>query len=138
MSFKPTDFRPLARSGFGVQRVWRNASRDWPGPNDEVGNSTIFIRRGQLNAVIYRSLGITQNTKLTGVTRDSSGAPVGNCSLDLYLTGADMIAQQGASDSFGAFTFDNPGSGPFYIVAYKVGAPDIAGTTVNTLSAQVV
>jgi hypothetical protein len=49
-----------------------------------------------------------------------------------------MLAQNGLSDALGNFTFDNPGSGPFYIVAYKVGSPDVAGTTVNTLTALVV
>ena len=90
---------------------------------------------GQIGTLVYRSPGVTKNNFITGVTRDSTGTPVGNCSLDLYLTGADMIAQQGLSDASGNFTFNNPGSGPFYIVAYKVGAPDLAGTTVNTLIA---
>jgi hypothetical protein len=75
------------------------------------------------------------NRSIAGVTRDSTGAPLGVCDLDLYMTHADMLAAQTQSDAAGAFTFWNPGSGPYYIVAYKTGLPDVAGTTVNTLVA---
>jgi hypothetical protein len=85
--------------------------------------------------VEWRNVGARINRSLVGVTRDSTGAPLGVCDLDLYMTHADMLAAQATSDASGAFTFWNPGSGPYYIVAYKAGSPDVAGTTVNTLIA---
>jgi hypothetical protein len=75
------------------------------------------------------------NRALSGVTRDSSGTALPLCDLDLYMTHADTLAAQTQSDASGNFTFWNPGSGPYYIVAYKSGSPDVAGTTVNTLIA---
>lgn len=104
---------------------FRGTQAQWPGINGVQ----------PLGTVIYRSTGVKKNNFVTGVTRDSTGAAVGSCSLDLYMTGVDMLAQQTVSNASGNFTFSNPGSGPFYIVAYKVGAPDLAGTTVNTLIA---
>jgi len=46
----------------------------------------------------------------------------------------DAFIEEQVSDGAGNFLFYPPDSGPYYIVAYKAGAPDVAGTTVNTLS----
>ena len=77
----------------------------------------------------------TANTAITGTTKDSAGAALSACVVKLYITGSDALRAQTISDAVGNYRFDNPGSGPFYIVAYKAGAPDIAGTTINTLVA---
>lgn len=71
------------------------------------------------------------NTALTGVTRDSTGAILAGCRVTLNQ--GNVIVAEATSDGSGGFTFSNPGSGPFFIVAYKAGSPDVAGTTVNTL-----
>jgi hypothetical protein len=73
------------------------------------------------------------NRVIVGVTRDSGGAVLGNVVVDLFITGSDSIVGTTTSDASGNFSFSNPGTGPFYIVAYKAGAPDVAGTSVNTL-----
>jgi hypothetical protein len=84
----------------------------------------------------FRSLPFSiSNTAIAGVTRDSAGAALGNCVLDLFLSPTDQRIATTTSDAAGAYRFDNPGSGPFYLVAYRVGAPDVAGTTINTLTA---
>jgi hypothetical protein len=75
----------------------------------------------------------TSNTTISGVTKDSGGTPLGFCTVDLYLTGSEISIAQTISDASGNYNFDNPGSGPFFIVAYLAGAPDLAGTTVNTI-----
>jgi hypothetical protein len=82
-------------------------------------------------------LDMLTNTILGGVTRDSTGAAIGACNLDLFNL-ADQVVRSVVSDGSGNYQFVNPGSGPFYIVAYKAGAPDLAGTTVNTLQPTVV
>lgn len=74
------------------------------------------------------------NRAITGVSRDSGGSAIGSVSLSLFVTSTNMLVAQTTSDASGNFSFGNPGTGPFYIVAYKVGAPDVAGTTVNTLA----
>ena len=129
MSFAPTAFRQFARGGFGGR-----AASHFRGLQaiDTQGRGQ---GRGQVGTVVYRSPGVNKNNFITGVSRDSTGAPLGNCDLDLYITHVDVLAAQTTSDASGNFTFANPGSGPFYIVAYKTGSPDVAGTTVNTLVA---
>jgi len=72
------------------------------------------------------------NSALTGVTRDSSGAVLGSCKVVLYSS-IDVVIASMYSDASGNFSFRNPGTGPFYLVAYKTGSPDVAGTSVNTL-----
>ena len=73
------------------------------------------------------------NRAITGISRDSTGTILGGAQLDLFVTSTDQRVAQVTSDASGNFSFGNPGSGPFYIVAYKVGSPDVTGATVNTL-----
>jgi hypothetical protein len=87
----------------------------------------VYGRQSYQQTDWYRS-----NSALTGVTRDSTGAVLGTCEVVLYST-IDVVIGSQFSDASGNFSFLNPGTGPFYIVAYKPGAPDVAGTTVNTL-----
>jgi len=85
--------------------------------------------------LIYRSPGVSANTAVVGITRDSTGAVLGSCAVNLFLTGGGILKAATVSDAAGDYRFDQPGSGPFYLVAYKSGSPDVAGTTVNTLIA---
>ena len=73
---------------------------------------------------------------ITGVTKDSTGVALGNCVVQLFRTGDDVLVQETSSDGSGNYTCNPPNNaGYFYIVAYKAGSPDVAGTTVNTLAA---
>lgn len=85
--------------------------------------------------------------RIFGVTKDSAGAALGNCEVEVYETVSGAIRGTTVSDAAGNYTFDVTGNGvvapsdgeaatvplTFYVVAYKTGAPDVAGTTVNTL-----
>lgn len=71
---------------------------------------------------------------ISGVTRDSAGSPLGSCSVQLYRTINDQVVEEVVSDGSGNYTFSPVGLGQlYYVVAYKQGSPDVAGTTVNTL-----
>jgi hypothetical protein len=70
---------------------------------------------------------------IVGVTRDSAGAALPFCVLEMFLTSDDTLAARGRSDASGNYRFDASSVLTHYIVAYKPGAPDVAGTTVNTL-----
>jgi hypothetical protein len=76
-----------------------------------------------------------QTLLISGVTRDSAGAALGGCVVDLFRTASDERVQTVTSDGSGNYAFlpVNNGNGPYYIVAYKAGSPDQAGTTVNTV-----
>lgn len=77
----------------------------------------------------------TKTETISGVTRDSNGSALGSCVVQLFRTPSDVLVCEKVSDVSGNYLFENPGSGPFYIVAYKQGSPDVAGTSVNTLIA---
>jgi hypothetical protein len=72
--------------------------------------------------------------ELAGVTKDSTGAVLGGCEVDLFYSNDIFVSEVLSDPTTGVFKFlISPSAGPFYFVAYKPGAPDVAGTTVNTL-----
>lgn len=72
---------------------------------------------------------------ITGVTRDSTGAALGSVTVDLFDTASDTIRGTTISDAVGNYLIDAQIDSTYYLVAYKTGAPDVAGTTVNTIIA---
>lgn len=73
---------------------------------------------------------------IAGITKDSAGAALPACTVDLFRTADDSKADSVVSDGSGAFEFRAPAPAQnYYLVAYLAGAPDVAGTTVNTLTA---
>jgi hypothetical protein len=70
---------------------------------------------------------------IIGVTKDNTGAPLGSCVLVLFRTADNSIAALGLSDASGNYVFVASPALTHYLVAYKSGSPDVAGTTVNTL-----
>jgi hypothetical protein len=74
---------------------------------------------------------------ISGVTRDAGGAPLGNCVVECFQTSTNALVDRFVSDAFGNFalTVAAPYTGiNYFLVAYKPGSPDVAGTTVNTLT----
>jgi hypothetical protein len=67
------------------------------------------------------------------VTRDGTGAALGGVTVQAFKTTTDEFRSEVVSDGAGVFTVYPGLDGPFYLTAYKAGAPDICGTTVNTL-----
>ena len=71
---------------------------------------------------------------ISGLAKDSAGQTVAGATLKLYRTADDVLVQTTSSRSDGTYsfgTFDT--STQHYVVAYRA-APDIEGTTVNTLT----
>lgn len=97
---------------------------------------TKAVTRSKFPAVIH-ILSIIPGTyfKIAGITKDSTGAALGNCVVEMFRTVDDVRLDRTTSTASGAFEFRSAGLAPntYYLVAYKVGSPDVAGTTVNTL-----
>lgn len=72
---------------------------------------------------------------ISGVTRDSTGAILGGVTVTLHRTSDECVLETCTSDAVtGEYRFSAIGlSRTYYVVAYKAGAPDLTGTTVNTL-----
>lgn len=98
-----------------------------PNTNNPPTYSSCPIRRPPLSD--YNS------ATITGVTKNSAGTALGNCVVQLFRTKDDAILFETTSDGSGNYRFTIGEAGPFYVVAYLAGAPDVAGTTVNTLTA---
>jgi hypothetical protein len=81
-----------------------------------------------------RSPGFTNPLSISGITKDSTGAVLANCTVHLFDAN-DLERAQGTSDGNGAYKLwiRAPLATPCYIVAYKAGGTDVAGTTQNTL-----
>lgn len=78
--------------------------------------------------------GIRTLYSVIGVSRDSSGNPLGSCTIELYDTATNTLRGTVISDSYGNFRVQSNLNTAHYIVAYLAGSPDISGTTVNTLT----
>lgn len=75
-----------------------------------------------------------KNFIISGVTRDSNGFPLGGCTVNLFYSSSNILAQTTISDGSGNYSFTVDKTVQFYEVSYKAGAPDVAGTSVNTLA----
>lgn len=78
--------------------------------------------------------------RIAGTAKDSAGAVLAGATMKPYRTadGENNKADQtegvsGASAADGAYQVMVPTSDTYYLVGYKAGSPDVAGTTVNTL-----
>lgn len=68
-----------------------------------------------------------------GLTKTSAGVLLPGCTVDLFDTATDTKRDTCVSDASARYEVSAYLDGPFYIVAYLAGTPDVAGTTVNTL-----
>lgn len=84
--------------------------------------------------VMQRPTGGQQRKRIIGTTRDGAGAVLGSCIVQGFRTSDDLFAGEMTSDTAGYFEFCTSMTENHYLVAYKAGSPDVAGTTVNTLA----
>lgn len=71
--------------------------------------------------------------KITGVTKDSAGAVLGSCTVNLFRTSDNAFMQTTTSDANGIYFFYGMGQQDHFEVSYKAGSPDVTGATLNTL-----
>ena len=71
---------------------------------------------------------------LSGVTKDSTGAILGSCVVNVFRTSDNLFIGTTTSDSVtGAYSYSGVGQQDHFEVSYKAGATDVAGTTKNNL-----
>jgi hypothetical protein len=69
---------------------------------------------------------------ISGITRGPGGV-LPNCTVVLFRTADNSVAGITTSDANGYYTISASPNVTHYVVAYLPGAPDVAGTTVNTI-----
>jgi protocatechuate 3,4-dioxygenase beta subunit len=95
------------------------------------------------DAVVYGAWSSTQrasrgngSTKfIQGVCKDSNNNTVSGAIVQGFITATDIYVGETTCDSNGNYELGTvyPATS-HYLVAYRAGSPDIAGTTVNTLT----
>lgn len=72
---------------------------------------------------------------LRGLCVDASEVPVANAIVQAFVTATDAFAGEVQANTDGTYVLgvEQSKATAHYLVAYKPGSPDIAGTTVNTL-----
>jgi hypothetical protein len=81
-----------------------------------------------------RVLGYSNN-RITGVSRDATGAALGGCTVNVFQTFNNVLVGSTVSDGSGNWTVYPDQAGPYYFVEYKAGSPDVFGTSPNTNTA---
>lgn len=106
----------------------------WPGNCGQIGQMGVDV---PIEAVWFeqpeRPSGGSSRLGVLGVTRDQYGSPLGGVTVKLFRTLDDTKQDQIVSDPLGNFLLTSPFSDDHYLVFYKTGAPDVTGSSVNTI-----
>lgn len=117
------NFRPSGAAGRTTASGW-HLSRPLAGNGAHFSSARNWVRQLWL---------------VTGYTNDSTGAALGNCVVTLFTSADNLPTAQVVSDAVGYYSISVDGNASLrFAVSYKTGAPDVAGTTVNTLVATLV
>ena len=104
-----------------------------PGKRFGAPRPNVFGQR-TASAKAFRSRLGSNNLTLSGVSRDSSGATLSNCRVMVFRTQDKSFITEIVSDASGVWSLTLNVGGPFFLVEYKAGSPDVAGTSLNTLA----
>lgn len=69
--------------------------------------------------------------KINGITKDSTGAPLAGCRVELFDSVTDALEKFTTSDESGAFSFDVAADRVFYLGAISPDGLLIGGTLEN-------
>lgn len=108
----------------------------WPGGGGMLGDAgdVTVIDFGNFWCPPDPTRGCTSRYGFTGYTQDVYGSPVSGVTVKCYHTADDVMVATTVSDTNGYYLVTTPyGVDSHYLVFYKAGAPDIFGTTQNTL-----
>lgn len=92
-------------------------------------------RSGDWEPLSCHGEGLQAQKFILGRCLDESSNGVSGAVVQGFLTATDAFVGEATADSNGNYEFGTPWAGQqHYLVAYRAGSPDIAGTTVNTLT----
>ncbi|MGL4442669.1 MAG: hypothetical protein ACRCU1_03520 [Alsobacter sp.] len=80
-------------------------------------------------------LSARQPPVLSGIAKTSADVPIPGAFVRAHRVGDGMPVGSAIADGAGAFTIPVTVSGPFQIVCYLKGAPDLAGVSADNLEA---
>jgi len=109
----------------------------WPSRSLLPGSEGELFPLTGLRNNVWLASGSSSRFGIVGVTRDAYGSVLPSVTCKLFLTSTDVLLDQVISDAnSGGYLLSTPFyPNDHYVVFYKVGTPDVCGTTVNTLIA---
>jgi hypothetical protein len=99
------------------------------------GDPTVMPYRGGYEDFSCDGPGCQFKNRIKGTCVDSSDVPVASAIVQGFVTATDAYVGEVTANTDGTYELmtEQLTSTAHYLVAYKAGSPDIAGTTVNTL-----
>lgn len=91
--------------------------------------ASLGTRLGKFRKILYDGVALP-------FTKNSSGVALPSCVVDAFRTSDDVKMDGVVSDASAQYEISVYTDETHYVVAYKAGSPDVAGTTVNTLVGQ--
>lgn len=82
---------------------------------------------------VYQRVLVSTRYALSGVSRDNVGVALGDCTVMVFSNVDRTLIAETTSDGSGFWSVPVVRGWPFFLVEYKAGSPDVAGTSVNTL-----
>lgn len=131
------DNNPFAKRG-DWNGWWRaEGQADWENgalwPSTQILGGAV-VTPPPLFEALPKFYGSQSMLKFRGITRDSTGAVLGSAVVQGFLTSTDQYLRQVTSDAGGYFELPSEyATTNHFLVAYKAGSPDVAGTSVNTI-----
>jgi hypothetical protein len=116
----------------GVNFLWPRSS--FQGAQNGMAQPLITEAAHQMWEWDVQPTGGHVRTRVTGVTRNNVGAPLGGATVQLFNTSTGLLVDTVTSDSAGNYTASDPNAVACFAVAYEAGSPDVAGTTKNNIT----
>lgn len=82
----------------------------------------------------YPATGHHRPKKISGITKDSTGAVLGGVTVLLFNTATNTFVDTVVSNSVGAYELSDPNNVTCFVVGELAGSPDVAGATDNNLT----
>lgn len=121
---------------YGWSSLWSFGCRLFGGTNGGTDGDSVIMEFGHgYEPFSCDGPGCQFKNRIKGSCVDSSDVAIANATVQAFVTASDAYAGEGVSRDDGTYEVmvEQATSTPHYLVAYKAGSPDIAGTTVNTL-----
>jgi hypothetical protein len=138
------DYQKRGPRGAPVIDAWTTRGGMWPSRSGfcgdpatgeiEIATQDLGFSNGSFEPWLANAGG-SQNLKfIRGRCVDATETAVASATVQIFLTADDTLQRETIADSSGYYEAGTDKTGAaHYLVAYKPGAPDVAGTTVNTL-----
>lgn len=139
-SIQPTDYRFSPPQMTGAVDMGRATDILWPrssfqGTSDNGATvATIWESAHQMWEWNFPPTGVHVRKKISGVTKDSTGAVLAGATVQIFNTSTGLLVDTVVSDSAGNYYASDPNAVNCFAVAYEAGSPDVAGTTKNNLT----